>query len=119
MESTIKQVIAVRRDIEMGKGKLAVQVSHASLGAAEISKRDHREWWDAWLREGQPKIVVKVGSEQELLDLETEAKKAGLPNALIRDSGRTQLEPGTTTCLGIGPAPSERVDKLTGKLRLL
>lgn len=103
----------------MGKGKLAVQVSHASVSAAEATKRSNREWWDLWLSQGQPKIVVKVDSEDAILKLEREAKRAELPSALIRDSGRTQLEPGTVTCLGIGPAPAQAIDKLTGNLKLL
>jgi PTH2 family peptidyl-tRNA hydrolase len=117
--SRVKQVIVVRKDIEMGKGKLAVQVSHASLGAAEETRKRYAEWWRQWLDDGQPKIVVKVNSEAELLELERGASMRGLPTALIRDSGRTQLEPGTLTCLGIGPAPADNVDEFTGHLKLL
>jgi PTH2 family peptidyl-tRNA hydrolase len=79
----------------------------------------HKAWWEAWLFEGQRKVAVKVASEEELLELEEAAKDLGLPNALIVDRGLTQIPEGTVTCLGIGPAPEEKVDRLTGKLKLL
>jgi PTH2 family peptidyl-tRNA hydrolase len=69
--------------------------------------------------EGQCKIVVKVKSEREILELEKQAKALALPCALIIDKGLTEVPPGTITCLGVGPAPSEIIDKLTGKLPLL
>jgi len=71
------------------------------------------------LWEGQRKIAVKVENEEALLELEKQAKEMALPCALIVDRGLTEIPPDTTTCLGIGPAPSEEVDKLTGKLPLL
>lgn len=71
------------------------------------------------MNEGQCKIAVKVKSEKELLDLEKKAKALSLPCALIVDRGLTEVPPGTITCLGIGPAPAEEVDKITGLLPLL
>lgn len=118
-EFKYKQVIVVRSDLEMSRGKIAAQAGHAAVSAAEDAKRLHPKWWKAWLTEGQCKIAVKVGSEKELLRLEEEAKKLGMPSALISDRGLTELPPNTITCLGIGPAPSEKVDKITGKLALL
>jgi PTH2 family peptidyl-tRNA hydrolase len=103
----------------MGKGKIAVQVGHASITVAEETRRQHPEWWKEWFREGQAKVVVKVNSERDLLDLERSAKELGLAAAIIHDSGLTQVEPGTPTCVGIGPAPAELVDKITGELPLL
>ncbi len=118
-EFEYKQVIAVRTDLKMGKGKLAVQVGHAAVSAAEEARRKHSKWWQAWLEEGQCKLTVKVKSLTELLDLEREAIHMKLPHYLVTDRGLTQLPSGTVTCLGIGPAPSIQVDKLTGKLPLL
>ena len=118
-EFQFKQVIAVRRDVEMGKGKVAVQVAHAAVSAAEESRKRFTDWWEAWLREGQCKVAVRVDSEEELLQLERRSRELRLPFALIRDRGLTQIEPGTATCLGIGPAPSPVVDTLTGNLSLL
>jgi len=71
------------------------------------------------LEEGQCKVVVKVKNEEELLELKKRAKELGLPHALIVDRGLTEVPPDTITCLGIGPAPAEKLDKLTGKLPLL
>jgi PTH2 family peptidyl-tRNA hydrolase len=118
-EFKYKLVVAVRRDLDMGKGKIAVQVGHASITAAEETRRHHPEWWKAWYNEGQCKVVVKVNSEADLTDLKQQADDIGLPSAIVQDRGLTQVEPGTATCVGIGPAPSDLVDKITGTLPLL
>jgi PTH2 family peptidyl-tRNA hydrolase len=117
--SAHKQVIVVRNDLKMGKGKLAVQVAHAAVSSVEQARKHHTRWYEAWLRENQAKICVKVSSERELRELKGKVDEADLPNALIEDAGLTQLEPGTTTCLGIGPVPSEIADRYTGELKLL
>ncbi len=114
-----KQVIVVRKDVKMGKGKLAVQVAHASVSALLEAMERRREWVDEWLSQGQKKIVVKVSSLEELLEIYNMAKSEGLPVALVIDRGLTQLEPGTVTAVGIGPAPTEKIDKITGHLHLL
>jgi PTH2 family peptidyl-tRNA hydrolase len=114
-----KQVIVFRTDLRLSKGKIAAQAGHAAVSAAEEAHKRHRSWWEAWLFEGQRKIAVKVKGEKELVELESQAKDLGLPVALIVDRGLTEIPPDTVTCLGIGPAPAEKVDKLTGKLPLL
>jgi len=118
-EFKFKQVLVIRSDLDMSKGKIAAQAGHAAVSAVEEARRLHPSWLRAWLKEGQCKIAVKVESEEELLRLEGEAKAAGLPCALIFDRGLTELPPNTVTCLGIGPAPSNKVDRITGKLALL
>jgi peptidyl-tRNA hydrolase, PTH2 family len=115
----LKQVIVARTDLGMGKGKLAAQVAHASLAAVEESMGMNKDWYRHWKEQGQPKVVVKAGSESELRELMKVARTMGLPCALIQDAGLTQLEPGTATCLGIGPAPVSMIDKVTGQLKLL
>ena len=114
-----KQVLVVRADLKMSTGKTAAQAGHAAVSAAEEARKKRLEWWNAWLAEGQCKIAVKVESEQELLELKKRAKELKLPSALISDRGLTELPLGTITCLGIGPAPSHQVDKVTGELDLL
>jgi len=118
-EFRYKQVIVFRSDLHLSKGKTAAQAGHAAVSAAEETRKHRREWLEQWLNEGQCKIAVKVKSEKEMLDLEAAAKELGLPNALIVDRGLTEIPAGTVTCLGIGPAPAEKVDKLTGRLPLL
>ena len=114
-----KQVIVLRTDLKMSKGKMAAQAGHAAVSAAEYARKNRPEWWNPWIREGQCKIAVKVASEQMLLELERKARNEDLPVALIVDRGLTELPPETTTCLGIGPAPSNKVDVVTGNLPLL
>ena len=114
-----KQVMAVRTDISMGKGKLAAQVAHAAVSAARDTERKKPEWFKAWWAEGQAKIVVKVIGESQLEDLRRQAEELGLPTALVVDRGLTQIAPNTATCLGIGPGPSDRIDRVTGTLKLL
>jgi len=114
-----KQVIAVRTDLGMSRGKIAVQVAHGSVSSTEQARVLKQDIWKAWLREGQKKVAVKVSSEEELLDLRRQAASHNLPYALIRDAGMTELPPGTTTVLGIGPAKAEIIDEVTGELKLL
>jgi len=118
-EFEYKQVIVVRTDLKMGKGKLAAQVGHAAVSAAEEARKRRSKWWQAWLREGQCKVAVKVKNLADLLELQKEAVGMKLPHSLITDRGLTQLPPSTVTCLGIGPAPAIQIDKITGKLPLL
>lgn len=114
-----KQVIAVRTDLGMTRGKIAVQVAHGAVSAAEKARTGPQEVWRAWMREGQKKVAVKVNSEEAILDLERRAIAEGLPRAVIRDAGMTELPPGTVTVIGLGPARSNEIDKITGDLKLL
>ena len=118
-EFLYKQVIVFYSDLKLSKGKTAVQAGHAAVSAAEEARRHRRKWWEDWIDEGQRKVAVKVRTEKELLELEEQAKEFALPLALIVDRGLTEIPPNTITCLGIGPAPSEKVDKITGRLPLL
>lgn len=114
-----KQVLIFRTDLQMGKGKIAAQAGHAAISAAQDAFVHHKKWWDAWMYEGQKKVALKVQTEKELCALEEAAEDLGLPHALIVDAGLTQIPEGSITCLGIGPAPVERIDRLTRELKLL
>jgi PTH2 family peptidyl-tRNA hydrolase len=114
-----KQVIAVRTDLDMSRGKIAVQVAHGAVSAAERARITRQDIWKAWMNEGQKKVAVKVASETDLLELRRLAIVHRLPNALIRDAGMTELPPGTITVVGIGPALADDIDKVTGNLKLL
>ena len=112
----MKQAILIRTNLKMGKGKIASQCAHASVGAYLKAKKYNK---DRWIKEGMKKVVLKVSNEKELKDLQKIAKKEKLACDLIRDAGLTQIEPGTTTALGIGPAEDNEIDKITRKLKLL
>jgi len=114
-----KMVVAVRTDLRMGKGKTAAQVAHAAISTFEEARRKHQDWAEAWLNEGQSKIVVRVRSEKDLFTIRDEALDLDLPTASVQDKGLTQLPPNTATCVGIGPGPAELIDRITRDLRLL
>lgn len=114
-----KQVMVARDDLDMSPGKLAVQVAHASLSSAEKAREEKPEWFSEWQEERRKKVVVEVSSEEDLKELKKKAEDLNLPNDLISDAGLTELEPGTPTVLGVGPAPNEEVDEVTGDLPLL
>lgn len=115
---SIKQVIVVRTDLEMGKGKIAAQVGHACVLGAEQVRKGKPEWFSIWWS-GQEKVVVKVKSLKELEEIREHAIDLNLPWSEVTDAGHTQIAPGTTTCISIGPAPEDLVDKITGHLKLL
>ncbi|MEM3670342.1 MAG: peptidyl-tRNA hydrolase Pth2 [Thermoprotei archaeon] len=117
--SEYKQVMVVRKDLDLGCGKLAAQVAHASLGSYIFCNSHNPEWVRGWTDTGWRKIVAKVSSENELLALMDAARHLGLPFYPVRDAGLTQVAPGTLTCVAFGPAPSDLVDKVTGSLKLL
>ncbi len=114
----IKQVIVVRIDLEMGKGKIAAQVGHACVLGAEHVRKSNPEWFKEWWS-GQEKIVVKVSGIKELQEIKRHAIDLDLPWSEVSDAGHTQIAPGTTTCISIGPAPENLIDKVTGDLKLL
>jgi PTH2 family peptidyl-tRNA hydrolase len=111
-----KQLILVRHDLGLPKGKLAAQAAHASVEAVlRADKTAVKHWRD----EGMAKIVLKVADEKELIAMVQRGKDAGFTTALITDAGHTVVEPGTRTCAAIGPAPSEQLDRHFGTLKLL
>jgi PTH2 family peptidyl-tRNA hydrolase len=114
-----KMVIVVRKDLKLSPGKMAAQVGHAAVNLALAGARRKDKAYEAWLSEGQKKVVVKGEGLRQLYDLKEAAEGLGFATTLIADAGLTEVEPGTTTCLGIGPAKGKEVDKVTGHLGLL
>ena len=137
-----KQMIVMRRDLKMRKGKIAAQAGHACVEAVLIAlAREHRldqvrvtpddgwvylddtgteptalsDWFDA----GVAKVCVYVDSEEALLDLAERGRERGFAVALVRDAGLTEFhgEP-TYTCLAFEPLHAEDIDPLTGDLPL-
>jgi len=110
----MKQAIILRRDLGMQRGKEVAQGAHASLGAVLPSLHDPRV--QAWLSGPFAKTALVVDSEEQLLTLQDEARKAGVLRALITDSGRTQFHGvPTRTTLAIGPDRTDVIDALTGE----
>lgn len=152
MTDTLKQVIVMRTDLNMRKGKMISQGSHASMKVFfdlmrpvayhhsdeslqmleyvfdiyQGPKRpgtepvlDRREM-ASWKEGAFTKAVVRGDSEEHILDLLEQAIDAGLPNALITDSGKTEFNGvPTKTCIAIGPGKASVIDKITGNLKLL
>ncbi|RMF06915.1 peptidyl-tRNA hydrolase [Candidatus Woesearchaeota archaeon] len=112
----MKQVIIVRQDLKLPKGKLAAQVAHASTMALLKADIEKASKWEA---EGMAKIVLKVPDERTMMEFFQRAKEAGLKPALVTDAGKTVVAPGTKTCIGIGPAEADKIDEITGDLKLL
>ena len=140
---TAKQIILVRTDLGMSKGKMISQGAHASLKAIlDLGQYIHScdvdgsrivEGWNInyttcidyeaiteWLRGSFTKICLRVETEQQLVELIEKAKAAGLVTSLITDAGKTEFNGvPTVTCGAIGPADSTRIDPITGHLRPL
>jgi PTH2 family peptidyl-tRNA hydrolase len=136
----VKQVIVVRKDLKMRRGKAIAQGAHASMKIffdqmykIHFSKGDYHwtenceDGWlchldpemEAWKEGAFTKVCVYVNSEKELLEIVRLGKQAGLPTALITDSGRTEFDGvPTNTCCAIGPALSSKIDVITGDLPL-
>jgi PTH2 family peptidyl-tRNA hydrolase len=139
----VKQVICIRKDLNMRKGKMCAQSSHASMkvffdkmtitnGKAFGPSGAYQERrWTAtieditpemkeWMEGAFTKIVVGVNSEEEIYDLAKKATEAGIPHAVIVDNGFTEFHGNkTTTCLAIGPDNSDKIDAITKHLELI
>jgi len=114
-----KMVLVVRTDLGMGKGKAAAQCAHAAVMCYKTALREAPEMLARWEGSGVTKVCVKIDSEEGLLDLAREAETAGLVCGVVRDAGRTQVQSGSVTVLGIGPGPVDTVHQVTGHLKLL
>lgn len=127
----VKQIIVMRKDLNMRKGKMVAQGAHASMAAVlELaqSKDLSRQFVviplegpvKEWLNGLFTKICVSVDSEEELMEVYNKAKEAGLLCALITDAGKTEFDGvPTNTCCAIGPADDEDLKPITGHLKLL
>ncbi len=109
-----KQVILIREDLDLSSGKLCSQAAHAAISSAVRSK-----YFKKWEKDGQKKVILKVKNLNQLIELQKKCSKLKIAHALISDAGRTEVEPGTITALGIGPDKEELINKITGALPLL
>ena len=127
----VKQVIVIRKDLNMRKGKMVAQGAHASM-AVFLERGDIKGYGDdryeifinedmkEWITGRFTKICVGVNSVEELLLSYHEADEAGIPCSLIQDAGLTEFDGVPThTAVAIGPAKASEIDKITGDLKLL
>jgi PTH2 family peptidyl-tRNA hydrolase len=114
-----KMVIVTRSDLSLSAGKLAAQVSHAAVACTLLTKKNKPEWFSKWHREGAKKVVVKVEKLADFVPLKEKAEELGIITNIVVDAGHTEIPEGTETVLGIGPAPSNLIDQVTGELSLL
>ena len=111
-----KQVIIVRQDLKLEKGKMAAQAAHA---AVEAALRCDKEIVKKWRAKGMKKVVLKAEDEKEILKYNQAAKDSGISSAVITDAGKTHIAPGTVTCVGIGPDDEKKIDGITGSLKMM
>ena len=120
-DMNMKMTVCVRKDIAMSVGKIASQVAHACLQlATNLEKNSSRKQLvKKWQEESNEKIVVlECSSFESMLSLQSKASELGVPFAPIADAGRTEVTPGTITCIAIGPNYEHIIDKITGHLKL-
>jgi len=110
-----KQAILIRKDLKLPKGKMSGQAAHASVEAVLKSDKDTIS---LWRQEGQKKIVLLVEDEKELIKYLQHAKDIGIKAVMITDAGKTVIAPGTRTALAIGPDEEDKIDCISGKLKL-
>ena len=134
IDRKVKQMIVIRKDLQMTKGKMIAQGSHASLGIIleMMNKKIENNGYSLilsvekdsslynWLKGGVKKVCVYVSSEEELINIYNMAKEKKLPVIMIEDDGLTMFKGvKTKTCIAIGPAFEDDIDEITGNLKLL
>jgi PTH2 family peptidyl-tRNA hydrolase len=133
-ENAPKQVIIIRKDLNMRKGKMIAQGAHASMKVIfdmmttvynpittdRVLKLIPNSFIEQWVNGIFKKIVVGADSLNELVDAYNQAKTAGIPCSIIEDAGLTEFGGNVTiTAVAIGPDDPEKIDKITGKFNLL
>lgn len=119
MDFEYKMVIVTRKDLNLSAGKLAAQVAHAAVECTLQTKKNKPKWFDKWHSEGGKKVIVKASSLEDFFHLKKMAEQLGIVSNIIEDAGHTEIPPGIKTVLGIGPAPNNLIDQITGDLPLL
>ena len=119
MNFEYKMVIVTRKDLDLSPGKLAAQVAHAAVACALDTKKKNAMWFNKWQSEGAKKAVVKVERKDDFYPLKEKAEQLKIVSHIITDAGHTEIPAGTKTVLGIGPAPNNIIDQVTGDLPVL
>jgi PTH2 family peptidyl-tRNA hydrolase len=116
---TYKMVIVLRNDLTMSTGKMIAQACHAAVACSEETKRAQTKHWRKWRDDGAKKVALQADSFEEIEELAVKAEALNITYVMIQDAGHTEVAPGTTTCIGIGPHQEQFIDKVTGNLSLL
>ena len=119
MDFEYKMVIVARKDLKLSPGKLAAQVAHAAVACAFSTKKNNSKWFNNWQNEGAKKAVVKADNVDAFFSLKEKAEQLKIAAYIIEDAGHTEIPAGTKTVLGLGPAPNDIMDQVTGDLPLL
>jgi PTH2 family peptidyl-tRNA hydrolase len=119
MDAEYKMVLITRNDLKLSTGKLAAQVAHAAVSCALESKEKQNNWFKKWMRDGAKKAVVKTDCLDDFFVLKEKADLLDIVSTIVTDAGHTEIPSGTKTVLGIGPAPSNIIDQVSGHLSLL
>ncbi|KAG5176112.1 peptidyl-tRNA hydrolase PTH2-domain-containing protein [Tribonema minus] len=118
-DGPFKLVLVVNSELKMGKGKVAAQCCHATLGCYKTARRHAPNCVKSWEYLAQAKICVKCPEESEMWQIREKAEAAGLVTYMVADAGRTQIPSGSRTVLGIGPAPETAFLGITDHLKLM
>lgn len=120
LNDEVRLAICIRKDLKMTKGKTVAQSCHATLACFRSLSQSVQgiKIINKWINRGQAKITLQIENEEHLEELWLKAKELGVMACPIRDAGRTQVDPGTVTVIGLGPAPKSVLDQITGGLKL-
>jgi PTH2 family peptidyl-tRNA hydrolase len=111
----LKQVIILKEELSMSRGKQIAQACHASLKSYQKASNKAQK---AWEEQGAKKIALS-NDDTNIKERFQQAKSLQIPASLVKDAGHTELQPGTITALGLGPAEEEKINKVTGDLKLI
>jgi PTH2 family peptidyl-tRNA hydrolase len=118
-EEVVKLVLVVDPSLGMGKGKVAAQCAHAAIRCYKAASLEEPGLVAAWERSGAAQVVVrKPAGGEGLAAVAGAGRRAGLVVGEVRDAGRTQVEAGSLTVVGLGPGPAGRIDSITAGLKL-
>lgn len=115
----IKQVILVRKDLKIPKGKMAAQVAHGAVDCALFSKKNNTSLFNQWYMAGMKKVVLYVEDLEEMIKYKNIFDREGIINSMIKDAGRTCFKEPTITVLGVGPEKEEILDDFIKNLKLV
>jgi PTH2 family peptidyl-tRNA hydrolase len=110
--------LVARADLHMSPGKLAAQVGHGVQYALELVKRQEdpsfQTWHEEWAAKSSTKIILAVGSQNELSDL---VRNLSIPAALVVDEGRTEIAAASQTVVALVPVPRFKAKPFVGHLK--